>query len=58
MSLVSSLVPSWAKDIKIGSKLINARAETMATKPAFNSTFAKDRRCIVPGRAHRGRHCS
>jgi putative SOS response-associated peptidase YedK len=42
------LVPSWAKDIKVGSKLINARAETMATKPAFKAAFAKGRRCIVP----------
>jgi putative SOS response-associated peptidase YedK len=41
-------VPSWAKDLKIGSSLINARAETMATKPAFKSAFAKGRRCILP----------
>jgi len=41
------LVPSWAKDPVIGSKLINARAETAATKPAFRSAFAH-RRCIVP----------
>jgi putative SOS response-associated peptidase YedK len=42
------LVPSWAKDPKIGNKLINARAETMATKPAFKTAVAKVRRCIVP----------
>jgi putative SOS response-associated peptidase YedK len=41
------LVPSWAKDAKIGSRLINARAETVATTPAFRASFAK-RRCIVP----------
>jgi putative SOS response-associated peptidase YedK len=41
------LVPSWAKDLKIGDKLINARAETVATKPAYRRAFAK-RRCIVP----------
>jgi putative SOS response-associated peptidase YedK len=41
------LVPSWAKDLKIGAKMINARAETVATKPAFRRAFAK-RRCIVP----------
>jgi putative SOS response-associated peptidase YedK len=41
------LVPSWAKDLAIGSKLINARAETVATKPAFRKAFQK-RRCIVP----------
>ena len=41
------LVPSWAKDPSIGSKMINARAETVAEKPAFRRAFSK-RRCIVP----------
>jgi putative SOS response-associated peptidase YedK len=41
------LVPSWAKDVKIGNRLINARAETVATTPAFRAAFQK-RRCIVP----------
>ncbi len=41
------LIPSWAKDAKIGSRLINARAETAADKPAFRSAF-KHRRCLVP----------
>jgi putative SOS response-associated peptidase YedK len=41
------LVPSWAKDRKIGSKLINARAETLAEKPAFRRAFAV-RRCLLP----------
>jgi putative SOS response-associated peptidase YedK len=41
------LVPSWAKDLSIGSRLINARAETVTTKPAFRKAFQK-RRCIVP----------
>nr|WP_063573033.1 SOS response-associated peptidase [Luteibacter rhizovicinus] len=41
------LIPVWAKDVKIGSKLINARAETVATKPSFRSAFKK-RRCLVP----------
>jgi putative SOS response-associated peptidase YedK len=41
------LVPFWAKDIKIGSKMINARAETVAEKPAFRRAFAK-RRCLLP----------
>ena len=41
------LVPFWAKDLKIGSQLINARAETVTSKPAFRAAFAK-RRCLVP----------
>ncbi|MCX6521528.1 MAG: SOS response-associated peptidase [Actinobacteria bacterium] len=41
------LVPSWAKDVKIGSKMINARAETLAEKPAFKSLF-RSKRVIVP----------
>lgn len=41
------LVPSWAKDASIGSRMINARAETVAEKPAFRKAFAA-RRCIVP----------
>jgi putative SOS response-associated peptidase YedK len=41
------LVPSWAKDPKGGSKLINARAETLAEKPAFRRAFAV-RRCLLP----------
>jgi putative SOS response-associated peptidase YedK len=41
------LVPLWAKDPKIGSKMINARAETLAEKNAYKSAFRK-RRCIIP----------
>jgi putative SOS response-associated peptidase YedK len=41
------LVPSWAKDISIGSRMINARAETVAEKPAFRSAFVR-RRCLLP----------
>jgi len=41
------LVPVWAKDIKIGQKMINARAETIATKGAYKSDL-KRHRCIVP----------
>ena len=41
------LVPSWAKDPGIGSRLINARVETLAEKPAFKRAFAK-RRCLLP----------
>ena len=41
------LVPFWAKDPAIGNKMINARAETIATKNAFRRSFKK-KRCIVP----------
>jgi putative SOS response-associated peptidase YedK len=41
------LVPFWAKEVAIGDKLINARAETVATKPAYRRAFER-RRCIIP----------
>lgn len=41
------LIPSWAKDRKVGQRMINARAETLAEKPSFKKLFAT-RRCIVP----------
>ncbi len=41
------LVPSWAKDSSGGARMINARAETVAVKPAFRSAFAR-RRCLIP----------
>ena len=41
------LVPSWAKDASIGSRMINARAETVAEKPAYRWAFRR-RRCLVP----------
>ena len=41
------LVPSWAKEPSIGSQMINARSETVATKPSFRSAFKK-RRCLIP----------
>src|SRR5262249_25793581 len=40
------LGPSWADDLKVGYKLINARSETAATKPSFRSAF-KSRRCLM-----------
>ena len=42
------LVPSFAKSVSAGNRLINARAETVATSPAFRTAFAR-RRCIIPG---------
>ena len=41
------LVPSWAKDTKVGARMINARAETVAVKPSFRAAFAR-RRCLIP----------
>lgn len=40
------LVPGWADDVKIGNRMINARAETVATKPAYRRAF-KARRCLI-----------
>lgn len=45
--LTWGLVPSWAKDRSIGSRLINARVESVAEKPAFRKAFAA-RRCLLP----------
>lgn len=41
------LVPSWAKDPAMGSRMVNARSETVAEKPAFRSAF-RLRRCLIP----------
>jgi putative SOS response-associated peptidase YedK len=41
------LVPYWAKDVRIGATMINAKAETVAEKPAFREAF-KSRRCLIP----------
>lgn len=41
------LIPSWAKDPKIGGRMINARAETLAEKPAYRTALAR-RRCLIP----------
>ncbi|MBY0229521.1 MAG: SOS response-associated peptidase [Gemmataceae bacterium] len=41
------LVPSWAQDLSIGVRMLNARGETVREKPAFRTAFAK-RRCLVP----------
>lgn len=43
---VWGLIPSWAKEISIGSKLINARAETLSEKPSFRAAFRR-RRCLI-----------
>ncbi|HEX5414823.1 MAG TPA: SOS response-associated peptidase [Chloroflexota bacterium] len=44
------LIPHWAQSVAVGSKMINARAETVAEKPAFKSAFRRHR-CIVPADA-------
>jgi putative SOS response-associated peptidase YedK len=41
------LIPSWSKDPSMGSKLINARSETLTEKPSFRSAY-KHRRCLIP----------
>ena len=45
--LTWGLIPAWAKDPAMGSRLINARAETLAEKPAFRAAFRR-RRCLIP----------
>lgn len=40
------LIPAWAKEVSIGSKLINARAETLAQKPSFRTAYRR-RRCLI-----------
>jgi len=44
---VWGLIPSWAKDPTMGSRLINARAETLGEKPSFRAAY-KYRRCLIP----------
>ena len=44
------LVPSWAKDPSVGNRMINARAEGIATKPAYRAAVAR-RRCLIPADA-------
>ncbi|MDR6978474.1 putative SOS response-associated peptidase YedK [Streptomyces sp. 3330] len=46
-SLRWGLVPSWAKDVKVGSRMINARVETVHEKPAYRRAFTR-RRCLLP----------
>lgn len=41
------LIPSWAENNKVGYRLINAKAETVAEKPAFRSAYAQ-RSCVIP----------
>lgn len=41
------LIPSWAKDAGIGGRMINARSETVAAKPAFRAAFRRQR-CLIP----------
>jgi putative SOS response-associated peptidase YedK len=44
---VWGLVPAWANDPRVGNKLINARKESLATKPSFKDAFHEGRRCLV-----------
>ena len=46
LALRWGLIPSWADDVRIGNRLINARAETLAEKPSFRQAFTH-RRCLV-----------
>ena len=41
------LIPAWARDPKVGTRLINARAESVDSKPSFRSPF-RHRRCLIP----------
>ena len=45
------LIPSWVKDRKIGSRVINARAETITEKPSFKAAASR-RRCLVPANGY------
>jgi len=45
--LTNRMVPFWAKDPSIGNKMINARSETVDSKPSFKNAFKK-RRCLIP----------
>lgn len=49
-SLKWGLIPSWAREATIAMKLINARGETLAEKPAFRSAY-RQRRCLIPADA-------
>jgi putative SOS response-associated peptidase YedK len=51
------LVPSWAKDITFGDRMINARSETLTEKPAFKNAYAK-RRCLILADGFFEWHCA
>lgn len=44
---VDNLIPGWAKEEKIGHKMINARSETVESKPSYRHAFL-NKRCIIP----------
>lgn len=45
------LIPSWAKDLSIGNRMFNARAETIAEKPSFRHAYRR-RRCLIPANGY------
>lgn len=45
------LVPSWAKDLSMGNRMFNARAETIAEKPSFKNAYRR-RRCLIPANGY------
>ena len=47
------LIPAWAEDRKIGYRTINARAETVAAKPAYRTAF-RHRRCLIAANRNKG----
>lgn len=47
-----SLIPSWAKEAKLKFATFNARAETLAEKPAFRTAWRRSQRCLVPATAY------
>jgi putative SOS response-associated peptidase YedK len=45
------LVPTWAKDVSVGNRMINARAEGITSKPTYRNAVSRRRRCLIPADA-------